>query len=225
MEPSNDSLESWTADFPVFTSPDVTLGASMKVHSVLDAQLEALALGEGAATGLKVNSDEQTKTSMTLERVDLDAIIENLSAEMVDQNFSGFKSKGPSSVLGTGSSIASASDHSEVSDFESDSGIETSHMESMSPKVCVISSLKKKKGMKLSSAIQPKANPDSFKPIVSTDSDGQLEQTDRDEEQVSCDSRIDSLIRCLDHKVGVVMITDGYGIQCLGFFFFLVFFC
>lgn len=206
MESSGDILDSRT------TTPDATLRCFKKVHSVLDAQLNALALGESTTTTHEVSLDKQTESSMTLERVGLEGIIENFSVEMVDQNFAVFKSKGPNSLLGTGSSIASASDHSEVSDFESDSGIETSHVEAVSPKVGGTTSLKKRKGVKLSSG-QPMADlPGSTSVDAAIENgasgrDGESDQSDYVEEQVSCDIRIDSLIRCMDHKVSVVSVV------------------
>ena len=125
-----------------------TLQPETATHSVLDAQLEALALGKDfASLGFYGLPDE----------LQVDRLCYSCDAE--ETKYCMYKSKGPSSLLGTGSSVASASDHSEVSgsDFESDSGIENSHAENhQSPDVGVaLLKPKKKKGVKSSIKAMP----------------------------------------------------------------------
>ena len=196
MEATEGDAEGPTQVLLAPTTSDATQGGFSVAHSVLDAQLEALTLGVGAGSFV-FNLSKDTENSTTLEP----GAMENLSLDVGDQIFAVFKSKGPNSLLGTGSSTASASDHSEVSDFESDSGIESSHIEVLSLKTGASTSiLKKKKGVKL----QPKD------PLVSGVTKGdcnveekQADQCGHSEELMSCNIRIDSLIRCLDHKVSV----------------------
>jgi len=71
------------------------------------------------------------RNDLTLDR----PLIDNLSRPEVK------KSVSPCSLPGTGSSVASASDHSEVSDLESDSGIENSHANTASPEISQVSPL------------------------------------------------------------------------------------
>lgn len=186
-------------------------------HSVLDAQLEALSLGR------EFSSSSTTTTSLTVvdsqelmlqlhEDASLSPLspkeLENGSVSVLDPDFSMFKiKKGPNSVLGTGSSIASASDHEvSSSDFESDSGIENSHAEVPSPEVGGASSLSlatkpRKRGVEHYLKTLPH---DDL--AVMTNGDGGVvgvataDQSDSGEQ--SCDTiRIDSFIKCLDDKV------------------------
>ena len=149
--------------------------------------------------------------SRTLESVSLkplDSSLEDSKAildafglsEEVGQSLLVVKKKGPSSLLGTGSSVTSASDHSEVSDFESDSGIETSNAATTSPEVGVVSPLslsptkKKKKGLKDLANILPH---DDLPVTV-----GKALDEPPNLPGLS-DIRIDSFINCLDDKVRV----------------------
>ena len=140
-------------------------------HSVLDAQLEALALGQkGDLASLLLSGSCSTEGGFSL-----------------DTDYSLFKRKGPNSIPGTGSSIASASDHEvSSSDFESDSGIENSHAEVNSPEMTGL----------------PKTNLDALPhddlAVVAARDVDQLDAGEK-----SCDKRIDSFIQCLDDKVGI----------------------
>ncbi len=98
------------------------------------------------------------------------------------------RKKGPSSLLGTGSSLASASDHSEFSDLESDSGIETSRVAAASPEVDHPS---------LHFRLSPKQRKKKkSKSQVLGD-----EPTDLGQGESASEVRIDSFISCLDDKV------------------------
>lgn len=140
-------------------------------HSVLDAQLEALALGHNDLASLLLSSKDGAGL-----------------------DFSMFKRKGPNSLLGTGSSIASASDHEvSSSDFESDSGIENSHAEVHSPEMSA-GLAKPKKGAEPFLEVMPH---DDL--AVRAAAAGVTNQSDAGEK--SCDLRIESFIQCLDAKV------------------------
>lgn len=151
------------------------------LHSVLDAQLEALALGQESVASLILSSKELGR-------------LENDGPEL--QDFTMFK-KGPNSLLGTGSSIASASDH-EVSgsDFESDSGIENCHMEGPSPEVGVGLSSKPRK-----MRVEPYVNVMPHDDLAVTAAVTRTSREDQSDSGETCDVRIDSFIQCLDHKV------------------------
>ena len=179
------------SDFP----PNLNQGSHpTTTHSVLDAQLEALALGH----------------------LDLESLIRN-SKSTPDANggtleayFSPFKKAGPGSLLGTGtgSSIASASDHEvSSSDIESDSGIENSHAEIHSPEVGVALSKPMKKGVEPYLAVMPHDD----LAVVAAAGDANQSDAGSDDKTVSCDEscdgtscdiRIDSFIECLDEKAG-----------------------
>lgn len=140
-------------------------------HSVLDAQLEALALGHNDLASLLLSSKDDAGLDFSL-----------------------FKRKGPNSLLGTGSSIASASDHEvSSSDFESDSGIENSHAEVHSPEMSA-GLAKPKKGAEPFLEVMPH---DDL--AVRAAAAGVTNQSDAGEK--SCDLRIESFIQCLDAKV------------------------
>lgn len=149
-------------------------------QSVLDAQLEALDLRgvqEGWASLLCLNSE----------------------SAFADSDFSmPFKRKGPNSIPGTGSSIASASDHEvSSSDFESDSGIENSHAEVHSPELM---SVLKSLGARSKKGVEPYLEVMPHDDLASCS--GALDQSDAG--SMSCDTsdtRIESFIRCLDEKV------------------------
>ncbi len=124
-------------------------------------------------------------------------------------------SGGPHSILGTGSSIASASDHSEVSgsDFESDSGIESSHIENTentSPDITMaISSTSSSKRVEPFVDVMP--HDDLAVTVGMTETTtamggaGEIDQSDQPGE----DGRIDSFIQCLDQKV---CLKNGRGV-------------
>ena len=160
---------------------------SCSTHSVLDAQLEALALGKDMAA-LSYNC-EISRYFEGAERAERDTL---------ESNFTAYKSKGgPGSLPGTGSSVASASDHSEVSgsDFESDSGIENSHAENQSPELGVtLLSKKQTRGKGVGPYIEVMPHDDLAVTATGGAGDNQLEEG-------SSDIRIDSFIQCLDNKV------------------------
>lgn len=159
--------------------------ATSTTHSVLDAQLEALALGH----------------------LDLESLIRNTDAHggTLEAYFSPFKRTGPGSLLGTGtgSSIASASDHEvSSSDIESDSGIENSHAEIHSPEMGVALSKPMKKGVEPYLEVMPH---DDLAVVAAGDanqSDAGEKTSSSCDDVRSCDIRIDSFIECLDEKAG-----------------------
>ena len=174
-------------------------------QSVLDNELDALSIVKNAPT----TPETPKETKMSFERVDMD---ENVLVVMGDQSFSVAKSKGPSSLLGTWSSIVSASDHSEVSDFESDSGIDNSHARTTSPEMGVTMSAKnkKRKGLKTFPGVLPRNNLVAANGAGGNGSGCSYNQTDCFQsncvgEQRSCDFRIDSYISCLDNKVSIIL--------------------
>lgn len=151
------------------------------LHSVLDSQLEALALGQASLSTLESENGGPG----------LVTFVEDLPM---------FKRKGPNSLLGTGSSIASASDHEvSSSDFESDSGIENSHAEIPSPEILGVGSVKeRKKDMEPYLSVLPH---DDLAVTAAAAAAGGSEDNQSDEGVKSCDLRIDSYIQCLDEKV------------------------
>lgn len=205
---------------PASLSQVTILGELSESHSVLDAQLKALCAGEVAAPPdpEEANWDHRGRDSpRTLEPEDLEEIIENLSMGMGEQ-ISVVKTKGPNSIPGTGSSIASASDYSEVSDFESDSGIETSNADVVKLKVSTVSSLRKKKGVKASvdgRSSKSDQSPDGVEvtqvSCPAVDGPEDTTQSTSSTEGLSTEGRIDTLIRCMDHKVrnSLVVFTDS----------------
>lgn len=149
--------------------------------SVLDAQLEALALGSGL--GLVELASLSPKES-------------EFSEDLTD--FSMFK-KGPNSLIGTGSSIASASDHEvSSSDFESDSGIENCHVELPSPEAGKSPLKSRKKGVEHYIQVMPH---DDLAVTASVGDQSEAAELSRDQSETS--DRIDSFIKCLDHKVSI----------------------
>jgi len=168
------------------------------IHSILDVQLEQLSLEQDQVASLILGSKGSE--------------LEN-GSELSD--FPMFK-KGPNSLLGTGSSIASASDH-EVSgsDFESDSGIENSHVEGPSPEVGVsLSSKPRKKGVEAYINVLPH---DDLALTAGVEASKCCES--QSELGEKSDIRINSFIQCLDHKVrGTVLaqylVVAGVGWGC-----------
>lgn len=120
-------------------------------------------------------------------------------SEEVGQSLLGEKKKGPISLLGTGSSVASASNHSEVSDFESDSGVETSNVTTVSPEVGVLSPLtlspNKKKGQKNQADVLPHDD------LAVAGGRAEGEPSQEFPGGSLSEVRIDSFINCLDDKV------------------------
>lgn len=146
------------------------------LHSVLDAQLEALALGHNDLASLLLSSK---------------------SVEGLDPAF--FKHKGPNSLLGTGSSVASASDHEvSSSDFESDSGIENSHTEVHSPEMSV-GAAKQQEGAKKGVGPYLDVMPHDDLAVTAASDTYQSDVGEK-----SCDKRIESFIQCLDEKVCIL---------------------
>lgn len=164
----------------------VAEGSPLATHSVLDAQLEALALGHDDLASLLLSSKS----------------VEGLESEF----FSFFKRKGPNSLPGTGSSVASASDHEvSSSDFESDSGIENSHTEVHSPDMNVGLTKQQdgtKKGVEPYLDVMPH---DDLAVVTAASEPGEPNQSDAGEK--SCDRRIESIIKCLDDKVCILGIS------------------
>ena len=104
--------------------------------------------------------------------------------------------KGPNSLLGTGSSIASSDHEVSSSDFESDSGIETSHPEIPSPDVGVTMSKSFPKGVGPYDAML--LHDDLAVSNITADGVNQSTSIEK-----SCDVRIDSFIQCLDEKASL----------------------
>lgn len=160
--------------------------ASHTTQSVLDAHLEALALGHSDLASLLLSSKSAEGAP-------------NLGF-MLEADLSLFKRKGPNSLLGTGSSVASASDHEvSSSDFESDSGIENSHAEVHSPEMSAGCT-----------KLGAKKEADPFLEVMPHDdlamrgAAGATNQSDAGEK--SCDMRIESFIQCLDNKVDTALL-------------------
>jgi hypothetical protein len=167
-------------DFPPCSTVPSPFAQGSNTHSVLDAQLEALSLGNDLASLLL--------SSKTVEGLEVEVPF--------------FKRKGPNSLPGTGSSIASASDHEvSSSDFESDSGIENSHTEVHSPEMSVGLS-KQQQGQK--KGVEPYLDvmPHDDLAVVTAAS-----ASDTDQSEKSCDRRIESFIQCLDDKVRSLFIA------------------
>ena len=166
--------------FPPSTLPTpFPVGSPHTTHSVLDAQLEALALGHNDLASL---------------------LLATRSAEALDADLAFFKRKGPNSLPGTGSSTASASDHEvSSSDFESDSGVENSHTEVHSPEMSMGMSKKQGPSGATKKGVEPYLDvmPHDDLAVVTASA------SDTDQSEKSCDSRIESFIQCLDDKVRV----------------------
>lgn len=154
------------------------------IHSVLDAQLEALALGKDLFSsntlyGGSLGRGEEAGSDLHLH-----------------------SKSGPHSLLGgTGSSIASASsDHSEVSssDFESDSGIENCNTDNTSPEVNM-ALLPGGGGSKKGKGVEPYIEVLPHDDLAVVASPSEADQSDSTGD--SCDRRIDTFIKCLDDKV------------------------
>ena len=106
---------------------------------------------------------------------------------------------------GTGSSVVSGSENSEVSsDFESDSGVEV-----MVAEVVMTTSPSKKE---LHPSVEIVSDKDgcssAFVSMNGTEGDGShLSSNEQDctRKQVSCDHQIDSIISCIDYKVSTLL--------------------
>lgn len=156
--------------------------------SVLDAQLEVLALQQqhdSSASTLQSALGSNEPSQNSLLELDTEDIL------MFQPR------KGPNSLLGTGSSIASSDHEVSSSDFESDSGIETSHPEIPSPDVGVVLSKPAKKGVGTYVDVMPHDD----LAVVSATSSRVADQSNAVEK--SCDVRIDSFIQCLDEKASI----------------------
>ena len=169
--------------------------ASGVSHSVLDAQLEALALGgQDSIASLLLSAKGKIGG-------------ENSLLELDTEDFLMFHPrKGPNSLLGTGSSIASSDHEVSSSDFESDSGIETSHPEIPSPEVGVVLSKPLQKGIGMGPYVDVMPHDDlAIATTTNTTSSSEMvSQSDSGEK--SCEIRIDSFIQCLDEKASVGLI-------------------
>ena len=183
-------------------------------HSVLDAQLEALSLGQD---GLASTLLAQKGTELELLEEGGKNVGESLLALSLHSEFTMFKmKKGPNSLIGTGSSIASASDHEvSSSDFESDSGIENFHTELPSPEAGAKGPGERKKG----GEHFPQSHSDDSNVtqvcVMTADQseagEGSCDQSPEEEEcpvTRSLDTlRIDSFIKCLDERVSIGLVV------------------
>ncbi len=161
--------------------------ASSVLHSVLDAQLEALALGGQNSIALKLLNP----------RGNLEEPYDSL-LELNTEDLLMFHPRKGNSLPGTGSSIASSDHEVSSSDFESDSGIETSHTEVPSPDVGMALTKPLRKGTGPCIDIMPH---DDLAITASTSTSRVMNQSNSAEK--SCDIRIDSYIQCLDEKASV----------------------
>ncbi len=184
-------------------APVTSSGEASESHSVLDAQLKVLSESGEAATlpeSVKTWESKEKGSPRALVDEQIEEIIENFSLGIGEQ-IAVAKSKGPNSIPGTGSSIASASDYSEVSDLESDSGIENSNPDVARPKLNpVMATFKKKKGVKAGSG-SGKGGSSECEGVSTPSTADYSSQSTVPVESVVTEGRIDKLIGCIEHKV------------------------
>lgn len=180
-------------------------GAPGVSQSVLDAQLEALALG-GTGVGHVLASLVHTATKSKSG-----SVVETVSSSYLELDTEDLlmfhPRKGPNSLLGTGSSVASSDHEVSSSDFESDSGIETSHPDVPSPDVGVALPKPLQKGVGPYIDVMPHddlAITSSTTITTSTTIVEGIIQSDSTEK--SSDVRIDSFIECLDEKASSLYV-------------------